>query len=110
MRKGKSSGISLSNRDATIVLGMVNRGDRDHDVAAWFGVNQGRIAEVKAGSHGQLTPAASGELPPKGPPGLKGRHLRSASAKAVELMRGGKLEEALDLLTEAIRKFDTNQA
>jgi hypothetical protein len=57
MTRGKTSGLSLSNKDASIVLGMQKRGDREHDIAAWFGVNQGRIAEVKAGSHGALQPA-----------------------------------------------------
>jgi hypothetical protein len=28
---------------------MLARGDRHHDIAAWFGVNQARIAEVKGG-------------------------------------------------------------
>lgn len=59
MTQGKISGLSLSNRDASIVLGMQKRGDREHDIAAWFGVNQGRIAEVKAGSHGVLQSAMS---------------------------------------------------
>ncbi len=30
-------------------MGMISRGDRNHDIAVWFGVNQGRIAEVKDG-------------------------------------------------------------
>jgi hypothetical protein len=59
MAKGKSSGISLTNHDASIALGMEARGDRDHDIAAWFGVNQGRIAEVKQGSHGSFLEAAA---------------------------------------------------
>ena len=46
MSRGKASGITLTNKDASIALGMVARGDREHDIAAWFGVNQGRIAEA----------------------------------------------------------------
>ena len=57
MTRGKASGISLTNKDASIVLGMVARDDREHDIAAWFGVNQGRIAEVKKGSHGSISVA-----------------------------------------------------
>lgn len=49
MARGTVSGLSLSNKDVSVVLGMVARGDREHDIAAWFGVNQGRIAEAKAG-------------------------------------------------------------
>jgi hypothetical protein len=76
MSRGKSSGISLSNKDASIVLGMVARDDRDHDIAAWFGVNQGRIAEVKAGSHGSIPIAQPQDLPPKGSPGRKPHTLK----------------------------------
>lgn len=59
MSRGKASGISLSHRGTTIVLGMAIRGDRDHDIATWFGGNQGRIAEVNSGSHGPLSAAAA---------------------------------------------------
>src|ERR1700687_1078181 len=75
MPRGKASGITLTNKDASVVLGMVLRDDREHDIAAWFGVNQGRIAEVKDGSHG-VSAAPIQDLPPKGPPGPKGRQLR----------------------------------
>ena len=44
--RANSSGIQLSERDAAIVKGMLARGDRQHDIAAWFGVNGGRIAEI----------------------------------------------------------------
>ena len=47
---------------------MVERGDRHHDVAAWFGVNQGRIAEVLADDLHPGCPAApANDLPPPGP-------------------------------------------
>ena len=46
MGKANASGHSLTNKDASIILGMVDRGDREHDIAVWFGVNQARIAEV----------------------------------------------------------------
>lgn len=62
------SGIQLSREDAHIVLGMIERGDRHHDIAAWFGVNQGRIAEIKAGElHPGISAAAQDQLPPPGP-------------------------------------------
>jgi hypothetical protein len=41
MGKANASGHSLTNKDASIILGMVARGDREHDIAAWFGVNHG---------------------------------------------------------------------
>lgn len=69
MARGKASGYVLKSSDAAIIFGMVARDDRDHDIAAWFGVNQGRIAEVKDGSKfGVVAAAAANQLPPKGPP------------------------------------------
>ena len=112
MGKGKASGIILTNRSASIVLGMVARGDRDHDIAAWFGVNQGRVAEVKAGEFGSLAAAPRNELPPKGPPGLKGRRLREAATKMVEQIGAGTadLSTVKKSLEEALRKFDEPEA
>lgn len=113
MARGKSSGITLTNRDASVVLGMVARDDREHDIAAWFGVNQGRIAEVKAGSHGALQAAQPQDLPPKGPPGPKGRRLRGAVGRALDLLTSrGKvcLAEAIGLLEDARIRYDANEA
>ena len=111
--RGKASGIILTNRDASTVLGMVARDDRDHDIAAWFGVNQGRIAEVKAGSHGSLAVASTTDLPPKGPPGVKGRRLRTAVAKALDVLAAkgeGGLTEATVILRDAQTRYDANEA
>src|SRR5947209_6399358 len=47
-RRARPSGRRLTETDAAVVKGMAERGDRHHDIAAWFGVNQGRIAEVLA--------------------------------------------------------------
>ena len=112
MPRGKASGITLTNRDASIVLGMVGRNDRDHDIAAWFGVNQGRIAEVKAGSHGSITAAPAQALPPKGPPGIKGRRLRAAVDRALGVIaaRGeAGLPEAVQILESARTRYDANE-
>lgn len=106
----KSSGYSLYKEDARIVLGMVARGDRDHDIAAWFGVNQGRIAEVKNGDFGQLEAAPEHALPPSGAPGVKGRRLRSAVDKAVKALGAGAPEAALDALREGFQRYDANEA
>ena len=66
--RAASSGRRLSEEDAALVKGMVERKDRHHDIAAWFGVNQGRIAEVISGKKFKNVKAAShNSLPPKGP-------------------------------------------
>jgi len=92
---------------------MVARGDREHDIAAWFGVNQGRIAEVKAGSHGSIAAAPPEDLPPKGPPGPKGQVLRSATEKAVAILAAkgaAGVAEAKDILEQAQKRYDANEA
>lgn len=63
------SGISLTEADAAVAKGMIARGDRQHDIAAWFGVNSGRIAEVASGRSFYWVPPAPAEsrLPPPGP-------------------------------------------
>jgi hypothetical protein len=62
------SGLALTADDAALIRGMINRGDRHHDIAAFFGVNQGRIAEIKDGSRFPGVPAAPADhLPPPGP-------------------------------------------
>jgi hypothetical protein len=66
-RRARPSGIVLTAVDATIVKGMLERGDRQHDVAAWFGVNPGRIAEIASGREFTAVRAASEGLPPPGP-------------------------------------------
>jgi hypothetical protein len=66
--RAEPSGRSLTAEDAALIRGMIRRGDRHHDIAAFFGVNQGRIAEVKDGSRFPgVLPADADELPPKGP-------------------------------------------
>lgn len=66
--RAKESGIRLTADDAAIVKGMLRRGDRQHDIAAWFGVNGGRIAEIATSQRFEtVKPASSNELPPQGP-------------------------------------------
>jgi hypothetical protein len=68
MARAKPSGIALTALDAALAKGMLKRGDRQHDIAAWFGVNGGRIAEIATGARFADVPAADCEdLPPPGP-------------------------------------------
>lgn len=78
MARAEPSGISLSSADAAIVKGMVARGDRQHDIAAWFGVNQGRVTNIANGIKFPNVPMApSDKLPPPGPY-LTGRDAHAA--------------------------------
>jgi hypothetical protein len=66
--RAESSGVKLSDADAALVKGMLKRGDRQHDIAAWFGVNAGRIAEIATGHTFQwVLSADADQLPPEGP-------------------------------------------
>lgn len=103
------SGIHLEPADIPIVLGMIARGDRKHDIAAWFGVNQGRIAEAEDGKFGTPSMAPPNQLPPKGPPGLKGRRMREAVSTAIAHLNGGDSEAALAALQEAVQSYDANE-
>ena len=68
MRRSRNAGIRLSERDAAIVKGMLARGDRQSDIAAFFKVNGGRISEVNTGyTFAGVNPAPSDQLPPPGP-------------------------------------------
>ena len=65
--RAESSGISLTEVDAAVVKGMLARGDRQHDIAAWFGVNGGRIAEIATGRRFIWVKMTTEHLPPPGP-------------------------------------------
>ncbi|MDQ0392667.1 hypothetical protein [Labrys monachus] len=99
----------LTNQDASIVLGMIARGDKDNDIAAWFGVIQARVTEVKKGAHGPAVRAVDDNLPPRGAPGPKGRRARYSVEKALGILRKGgadSVAEAIAVLEGAIAKFD----
>ena len=67
--KAEASGHRLNHRDTRFVKGMLARGDRQHDIAAYYGVNAGRIAEVATGEgdYPRAEPMDEDKLPPQGP-------------------------------------------
>lgn len=110
MSRAKASGYSLKSADAPIVLGMIARGDRDHDIAAWFGVNQGRVADVKDRKKFSSAAAAPAHLlPPSGPPGIKGKRLRASVEKIIQICNG-RDEIPKEMLILAARAYDRNEA
>jgi len=83
-KRANPSGITLTEDDAAIAKGMLARGDRQHDVAAWFGVNGGRIADLATGAKFPWVEAApANELPPPGPY-LNGRAAHAAVSALAE--------------------------
>lgn len=109
MAKAPRSGRTVQTQDVPIILAMVARGDRRHDIAAWFGLNQGRIKEVEDGTHGTAPLANNGQLPPSGSPGPKARNIRDAVQDALGLLAGGNAKGALQSLTQAAQEFDKNE-
>ena len=78
IRNASASGTSLTPAEAAIAKGMLLRGDRQHDIAAWFGVNGGRIGELSTGKKfREIAAAPADKLPPPGPY-LAGRDAHAA--------------------------------
>jgi hypothetical protein len=88
---------------------MIARGDRKHDIAAWFGLNQGRIAEVEDGEHGPPIVAPPEQLPPSGSPGPKALALRSALEQISSLLEADDTAGAQRLIARAIKQFEKKQ-
>jgi len=97
-----NSGISLNEKDAGIVKGMLKRGDRQHDIASWFGVNGGRIAEISVGKKFTDILYVSNNLPPRGPY-LSGMDTMRVKNK-IKL-----LEEEISGIAKKLKKYDINQ-
>ena len=61
--------MALDRNDVVLIKGMLARGDRQSDIAAYFGgVNSGRISEINTGqTWADVKAAAPARLPPPGP-------------------------------------------
>lgn len=102
MARAPASGISLNEDDAAIVKGMIERGDRQHDIAAWFGVNGGRIAEISNGDRFSGIEPQTEDLPPAGPY-KSGRGVNQAKIKLQDIR--GRLAELMDEIDEQIEQL-----
>jgi hypothetical protein len=106
MAKASRSGIVVTTQMVPLILGMVQRGDRNHDIGAWFGLNQGRIKETKSGDYGLPPAAPQNQLPPPGSTGPRALELRRDAAHIEQLLVKGNLSQALRELRRAIADFD----
>lgn len=86
--------VSLTAADAAIVKGMLARGDRQHDIAAWFGVNGGRIADIKTKKKFANVAPIYEKLPPSGP---------YIAIRSVQTAKAAIEETIDDLLTIAMK-------
>ena len=106
MARAGASGQSLSHRDTCYVKGMILRGDRQHDIAAYYGVNSGRIAEVSTGDNDypNAEPMDETELPPPGPymTTFALRSVIDSLSEAIELIEMAEAEEQIDDVKAAL--------
>jgi hypothetical protein len=109
MVRASRSYITPKASDVPIIIGMIARHDRHHDIAAWFGLNQGRIADTQKGKYGPPKTSPSVSLPPKGPPGIKGRHLRQGADAVLGKLNSGDVTGALAALKKAIGDYDADE-
>lgn len=101
--------MTITTQDAKVIIGMVKRGDAQHNVAAWFGENPGRVAEALQGAYGTSEAAPKESLPPSGAPGIKGRRLKAFAEKALSALENGKIDEAKKLLEDGIARFNRQE-
>ena len=106
--------MSLTHKDATIIMGMLARGDKNHDIAAWYGENPARIAEVKDGTaFGSVAAAPAADLPPKGAVGLKGRRLRAYASDALDILKAkgaAGVDDAIKEIEAGLKRFDQHES
>jgi hypothetical protein len=105
MGRAEPSGISLTESEAATAKGMLLRGDRQHDIAAWFGVNGGRIGDISTGKKfPNVAPEIADKLPPPGPY-LTGR---DAHAAMIALEAAAEtILAALSLIRERVKAADS---
>ncbi|MFT3728431.1 MAG: hypothetical protein QM759_11460 [Terricaulis sp.] len=75
---------------------MLQRGDRQHDIAAYFGVNGGRIAEIATETTFAHVKVHTNDLPPPGP------YLTGKASLAVKK----RLEDIRATLAAAMMRID----
>ncbi|SJM29972.1 hypothetical protein [Mesorhizobium delmotii] len=102
--------MALTKNDARLIVGMAARGDKHHDMAAYFGENQARIAEVLSGEmFGHVEAAPAAELPPKGAPGIKGRRVYAHLEKALAALDAGNIDEAKETLAAGAKRWNLHE-
>jgi hypothetical protein len=93
----EESTMALNDGEIAVVKGMLLRGDKQHDIAAYFGINGGRVAEISTGQTGpSVTASLAEDLPPPGP------YMAGRSA----LRARDTLSALRDLIQDAINDID----
>lgn len=114
--------MRLSADDASIIKGMLARGDKQQDIAAYFGVNPARVVEIKRGRKFPDAPVAPLDaLPPQGwrapanmPPGEEPQRLDDQLSAEIagqleELLRSFDQKWTRELNVTAAERRETNE-
>lgn len=96
------------HKEIGVILGMAERGDNHHDIAAWFGTHLVRRGEILQAENNNFPLAASQDLLPKGSPGPKSLELRSRVKEAQQMLVIGHTDAALVHLIEALKAFNSD--
>ena len=110
--------MAFSHHETRIVKGMLLRGDKQHDIAAYFSVNGGRVGEVATGDcdYPNAQPLPADQLPPPGPYLSKYAlssvmEILDAAVSAIEMAEGEvtvhDMKAALSLAKETIERKKT---
>lgn len=106
MSKLYGDNVELTDEDARIVKGMIERGDKNQVIAAFFGVNQRAISNIRSKKKFEHVAAAKRtELPPPGPYRVDLNYIRfyQTITKVDELWNNMELKKAKILLEKALR-------
>lgn len=96
----------LTITDAQLVKGMIERGDKNETIAAYFGVNQRAVSHIRSGQKFTSEMAAAAEkLPPPGPYGVDPIYIRfyQTMTKVNLLWEQRRLPAAKELMEKALK-------
>lgn len=106
MSKVHGDSDELTADDAAVVKGMIARGDRNQDIAAFFGVNQRAVSYIRSGKNfASIKPHPPVGLPPPGPYIVDESFVRfyKAITRVNELWNAGQMRAAKSLLERAMK-------
>ncbi|MEO5706490.1 MAG: hypothetical protein ABIT10_09295 [Alteraurantiacibacter sp.] len=97
--------VELTDHDASLIKGMIARGDKNESIAAYFGVNQRAVSHVRSGQKfSDAKPAQPTQLPPPGPYGVDPIYASfyQTMVRVNEIWNGRELGRAKELLEKAL--------
>ena len=105
MAKKHGDDKELTGADVRLVKGMLERGDSQHHIASYFGVDSRPISLIKTGKiFDEVLCASASELPPPGPYSVDPMYIRfyKTMTKVNQLWEERQLGKAKELLEKAL--------